>query len=169
MAMSSWGLWGWGTANDPDQSQIVGKADVGLLYGEEAADTVSATVSGVSGIAVNSGSQNKDLTVEWARRFAGIGQPENIQQAMTLSGMPPVQAWAWNDPGLVADNPALPMLAAQAQYMYSRPSAHVEQYTEWSTMAQIELSKALTGASTPQAALDTIVENSNASFPGVNF
>ncbi len=169
MAAAGWGLYGWSLANSATDSKIVGKADVGLLYGETAAGTKSATCSGVSGIAVNSDAPNKDIAVEWIRQFTGIGHPENIQQAMDLSGMPPVQAWAWQDADLVAKNPALPKLAAQAEYMYSRPSAHVANYTEWSSMAQIELSKALTGQVEPKAALDTIVENGNRDFPGINF
>ena len=89
----------------------------------------SATCSGVSGIAINKGAPDKDLSVEWIRSFTGIGHRENVQKAMDLSGMPPVQAWAWQDAQLVAKNPALPKLAAQAKYMFARPSANVARYT----------------------------------------
>ncbi len=49
-----------------------------------------------------------------------------------------------------------------------RPSSNVVNYSEWSTMLQTELSKALTGQVTPKEALDTIVETSNAQFPNIS-
>jgi len=164
MGVAGWGLFGWNISNDPKESKIPGKVDVGLLYGEDASKVVSATCSGMSGVSVSSNSKSKDLAVDWVRRLAGIGQHENTLQAMKLSGIPPVQAWAWNDPTLLKDNPALPKIAAQAQYMFNRPSASIVKYSDWSSMAQVELSKALTGEKSPKDALDAIAENSNRDY-----
>ncbi|MCS6847785.1 MAG: extracellular solute-binding protein [Anaerolineae bacterium] len=164
MAMTNWGLFGWNTSNDPKESKIVGKVDVGLLYGTKAAGVESASCSGMSGVAVGSKSKNKDLAIEWVRRLAGVGHPENTRQAMTLAGIPPVQAWAWNDPDLVKEIPALPKIAAQSKYLVHRPSASLVKYNDWSQMAQVELTKALTGQRSPKDTLNTIAEISNRDF-----
>ncbi|MCC7206727.1 MAG: extracellular solute-binding protein [Anaerolineae bacterium] len=170
LGMCNWGLWGWSMSNSPDDSKIVGQADVGLMFGTEYAGTTSSSILAIPAISLNaaSPSENKDLATEWMRLYAGIGHPEYRKAAMDLSGIPPVQTALWSDPDLMADVPVLPKLADQATYGYQRPSSNVVNYSEWSTMLQTELSKALTGQVTPQEALDAIVETSNVQFPNIS-
>ncbi len=167
--MTSWGTWGWSVADNPEESQVVGKVDVGLLPGTQLAGTTSATTAGMSGIGVLSQTKYPDLAVEYIKRFSGLGHKDHTRAALELSGAPPVQAWAWNDPELVAKTPVLPKIAAQSEYMAYRPSAEIDKYTEWSTMCQIEIGKALAKEKTPKEALDAVVEVSNTDYPNVNF
>ena len=43
-AAAGWGLYGWSLANSATDSKIVGKADVGLLYGEANAGSTQRNV-----------------------------------------------------------------------------------------------------------------------------
>jgi ABC-type glycerol-3-phosphate transport system substrate-binding protein len=123
----------------------------------------------MSGIGVLAQTKHPDLAVEYVKRFSGLRHPDHTIAALDLSGAPPVQAWAWNDPDLVAKTPVLPKIAAQAAYMAYRPSAEIDKYTEWSTMCQIEIGKALAKEKSPKEALDAVVEVSKKDFPNVNF
>jgi ABC-type glycerol-3-phosphate transport system substrate-binding protein len=123
----------------------------------------------MSGIGVLSQTKYPELAVEYIKRFSGLDCPDCTRAALELSGAPPVQAWAWNDPDLVAETPVLPKIAAQSEYMAYRPSAEIDKYTEWSTMCQIEIGKALAKEKTPKEALDAVVEVANTDFPNVNF
>jgi multiple sugar transport system substrate-binding protein len=165
MAMNSWGLWGWNMSNNPEESNIVGDVDVGLLWGTKHAGTESANCSGMSGLCACEWSKNKEWAVEWLRRMSGVGYPENTVAALELAGTPPTQAWAWEDPDLMEQIPALPKIAAQAEYIVNRPSANIENYNDWSLMLQIGLGEALTFQKTPQEALDDIQANSEKDFP----
>jgi multiple sugar transport system substrate-binding protein len=167
--MTSWGTWGWSVADNPEESQVVGKVDVGLLPGTEVAGTTSATCAGMSGIGVLAQTKYPELAVEYIKRFSGLGHKDHTIAALDLAGAPPVQAWAWHDPDLVAKIPVLPKIAAQSTYMAYRPSAEIDKYTEWSTMCQIEIGKALAKEKTPKEALDAVVEVSKKDFPNVNF
>jgi multiple sugar transport system substrate-binding protein len=166
--MTSWGTWGWSVADDPSESQVVGQVDVGLLPGVAEAGTVSASCSGMSGISVTSSSKHAGVGVDFLKRFAGIGRPQNTRAALELGGMPPVQAWAWNDPELIGDIPVLPQIAEQSQYLFNRPSTSIDKYTEWSTLCQIEIGRALAKEKSPKEALDTVVSISQRDYPNVN-
>lgn len=165
LAMASWGLWGWNMSNDPNESGIVGKVDVGLMYGTEQAGVTSATCAGGGGLALNPNSENQDLAAEWLKRLAGIDHPENQIFALENVGNLPALAALWNDPQVEEANPILPKMGEQANHLVFRPGNHVLGYQNWSNMVQVELSAALTFQKTPEEALNEAVAKSNADFP----
>lgn len=164
LAMLSWGLWGWGLANDANESRVVGKVGVGLNYGSRAAGIKSATCSGGGANVVNPNSRNRDFAVEWVRRASGINRVENQEFLLRQTGSLPVLEALWDGPKLEEINPAAKLLAEQSKYVVNRPGNHVIGYQAWSQILQVELTSALTRQKSAKQALDDAVSQSNASF-----
>jgi multiple sugar transport system substrate-binding protein len=163
-AMLSWGLWGWNMSNDPNESQVVGEVDVGLVYGSQRAGVKSATCSGGGGHTVNPASANRDLAVEWIKRASGLNHPEDQMQLLSLGNLPTLNS-VWEDPKIAEINPVIAKTAEQSKYIVNRPGNNVTGYQGWSNMLQVELTSALTMQKTPEEALNAAVERSNAEYP----
>lgn len=163
-AMTSWGLWGWNMSNNPSESKVVGKVDVGLQYGGRQSGVLSATCSGGGGLAVTKNSRNVDAAVEWLKRLSGINHPENQIFSLEKVGNMPGTTAVWENPEVIKKMPVLGQIKEQSNYIVSRPGANVTGYQNWSNMVQEQLSAALTGQKSPKAALDDAVSRSNSEF-----
>ena len=68
------------------------------------------------------------------------------------AGALPIWTDLYEDPDLIASNPAMPAMAEQLEYAHNRPM--LTWYNEFSHNLQVEIQNALTQNKTPQQALD---------------
>jgi multiple sugar transport system substrate-binding protein len=139
---------------NPDESQVVGEVGMALMpafASALAADILSATNDGSMGFAVTSGSPHPDEA--WA--FIEFLTSEPIQIEFSAHQLP-IWETAFENEELIAQNPVtVPMFAEQFPWSHVRPK--VPYYNEASRIIQIAIQEALTGATTPQEALDNAV------------
>lgn len=140
---------------NPDESQVVGDVGMALMPVFQSAldqGIESSTNNGSMGYAVTAGSEHPDEA--WA--FVEFLTSQPIQTEFSAHQLPIWQT-AFDDPDLIARNPVTtPMFAEQFPWARVRPK--VPYYNEASRIVQVAIQEALTGASTPQEALDSAVE-----------
>ncbi len=140
----------YGSLDDPDTSQIVGQAKMGLLpvsksvLGKYPNDT--ASVSGFQGSAILANSNNKDAAWKWLRFCTSP-----IIQRAYLTEMPVWTSVAASTYASVMD-PVMDIKAKQIANVHHRPRVPV--YTETSSILQKYIHTALEMKMTPKEALD---------------
>jgi multiple sugar transport system substrate-binding protein len=141
-------------ANDPANSPQAGKIRMGLLPAFEqakAAGTVSSSNNGSMGFAVSAGSEHADAALAFIEYLTSKDVQKRYAAHVT-----PLWKSLYSDPDLLAAQPVLlDMFAKQWPYAHVRPK--VPYYIEMSQSLQVAIQEALTGAKTPQQALDEAV------------
>jgi multiple sugar transport system substrate-binding protein len=141
-------------ANDPANSTQAGKIKMGLLPAFEqakAAGTVSSSNNGSMGFAVSAGSEHPDEALAFIEYLTSKDVQKRYAAHVT-----PLWKSLYADPELLAAQPVLlDMFAKQWPYAHVRPK--VPYYIEMSQALQVAIQEALTGAKTPQQALDEAV------------
>jgi len=144
----------YGFLNDPEVSNIVGEAKMGLIPVSESVydpdDYYTATVSGFQGLAIPRNSGNKDE----AWKFIRFVTSPLVQQAY-LKEMP-VWKSVQNDPWVQTVDPVMGVKAKEIAASHHRPK--VAQYQEVSAILQRYIHLALEGKMTPKEALDKAYE-----------
>lgn len=142
-------------AQDPNESQVAGEVGIALMPAFESAKAEgieSSTNDGSMGFAVTSGSEHPDEA--WA--FIEYLTSEPIQIEYSAHQLPIWQT-AFDEPALIEANPVtVPAFAQQFPWSHVRPK--VPYYAEASRILQLAIQEALTGAASPQDALDDAVE-----------
>jgi multiple sugar transport system substrate-binding protein len=101
-------------ANDPTQSQIVGKAATGLIPGLKLR---SGTSNGIEGYSINKFSNNKDL----ALAFLEHTMDKDVQNYVaTKWGRPPASKTTLSDPAVLKLQPQFATVLEQAKYPAKR-------------------------------------------------
>lgn len=139
--------------NDPSNSKVAGKTDMGLIPGE--GSVKSASVTGTAGLAMMKNSKNKGAAFELVKFIASKGY--QIPQ-FTQDGWYPSVEGLFNDPEIVkADKTGtIGKISEQYKYGVDRPSA--PGYVNWSDILAGELHSALRKEKTPEEALNSAVE-----------
>lgn len=141
-------------ANDPNESTVPGSIKMALMPAFQAgkdAGIVSASNNGSMGFAVAAGSPHTDE----AFRFIEFLTSKDIQKRYAAH-VTPLWTSLYSDPELLAAQPVvLDMFGKQWPYAHVRPK--VPYYLEMSQALQVALQEALTGAKSPQQALDEAV------------
>jgi multiple sugar transport system substrate-binding protein len=139
---------------NPDESQVVGEVGMALMPAFQSAvdeGILSATNDGSMGFAITEGSTHPEEA--WA--FIEFLTSEPIQIEFSAHQLP-IWETAFANEDLIARNPVtVPMFAEQFPWSHVRPK--VPYYNEASRIIQIAIQEALTGAATPQEALDNAV------------
>jgi multiple sugar transport system substrate-binding protein len=141
-------------ANDPAESTVAGSIDMALMPVFQAgkdAGIVSSSNNGSMGFAVAAGSPNADA----AFQFIEFLTSKDIQKRYAAH-VTPLWTSLYSDPELLAAQPVvLDMFGKQWPYAHVRPK--VPYYLEMSQALQVAIQEALTGAKSPQQALDEAV------------
>lgn len=136
-----------GMLDDPEQSKVVGQVRAALYPGIR--EGVTGTFDGSESLAIAADSKDKETA--WA--FIKWLTSKEVEKKVFLKHrIPPVWKSLYNDPELTAAAPNLPVINQQRQNILFRPN--YAWADEFSLAIQIAALEALTGASTPQAALD---------------
>lgn len=139
---------------NPDESQVVGEVGMALMPAfQQGLDggVESATINGSMGYSVTAGSEHPDE----AWQFIEFLTSEPIQIEYSAHQLP-IWKDAFENQELIDLNPVTtPMFALQFPWARVRPK--VPYYNEASRIVQVALQEALTGAKTPQQALDDAV------------
>jgi multiple sugar transport system substrate-binding protein len=101
-------------AQDPEQSQIVGKAATGIIPG---LSLRSGTSNGIEGYSINKYSKNKDLALAFLEHTM---DPTVQNYVATTWGRPPASKTVLSDPAVIADWPQFGTVLEQAQYPAKR-------------------------------------------------
>ncbi len=141
-------------ANDPAQSTVAGHIKMAVLPVFQAAKdagVVSSSNNGSMAFAVASGSEHADAALQFIEYLTSKDVQKRYAAHVT-----PLWTSLYSDPELLAAQPVLlDMFAKQWPYAHVRPK--VPYYLEMSQALQVALQEALTGAKTPQQALDEAV------------
>lgn len=139
---------------NPDESQVVGEVAMALMPAFQQgldAGIESATINGSMGYSVTAGSEHPDE----AWKFIEFLTSQPIQIEFSAHQLP-IWKDAFQNQELIDLNPVTtPMFALQFPWARVRPK--VPYYNEASRIVQVALQEALTGAKTPQQALDDAV------------
>jgi multiple sugar transport system substrate-binding protein len=148
-------LYMYSLTQDPAESQVVGEVAMSLMPSFEAGQAAgieSSTNNGSMGFAITAGSQNPDA----AWQFLSYLTSEPIQIEFSAHQLPTWQT-AFDEAALLEANPVtVPIFAEQFPYSHVRPK--VPYYNEASRILQIAIQEALTGAASPQDALNSAAE-----------
>jgi multiple sugar transport system substrate-binding protein len=131
-------------ANDPNESQIAGKAKLALMPGEA---VTSATVNGGMGLAVTADSKNPEKAWDYITYLSS----KDVQKRYAQNALP-VWMSLFEDPDLVEQQPEL-IEVSKDQYKYIENRPIIPFYSESSKIMSRELQAALTGNKTPEQAL----------------
>lgn len=138
------------TLNDPDQSQVVGEVEIGMMPSKDGNHPY--TVSGPMGWAISKGTKHPD---EAWKFISFMADAEGSKLALEKRGIPTGWRSVIGDDEIQKKLPELKVMAEQAEFIVNRPA--VPWYGEFSTMLAEQLHKALSGEVTPQEALDEAV------------
>jgi multiple sugar transport system substrate-binding protein len=151
-------LYMYGLAEDPEESQVAGQVGMSLMPVFESAlaeGVESSTNNGSMGFAITAGSAHPDE----AWNFLSFLTSPEIQTEFSVHQLP-TYSTAFVEPTLdtlLAANEissvTVPMFAEQFPWSHVRPK--VPYYPEASRILQLAIQEALTGARTPQEALDS--------------
>lgn len=151
--VSNW-LYMYGLAQDPAESQVAGKVGMALMPVFQSAldkGIESSTNDGSMGFAITANSEHPDEAWD----FLSYLTSEDVNIEFSEHQLPIWQT-AFEDSALLAANPinavTVPMFAEQFPWSHVRPK--VPYYNEASRILQLAIQEALTGAKTPQEALD---------------
>ena len=152
--VSNW-LFMYNDTQNSEDSKVVGEVGMSLMpvFAATAEQgTSSATINGSMGISITAGTEHPDEV--WAF-LEYLTSPET--QVSIAAWQSPIWQAAAEDPSVVEANPVTaPIFAAQFPFAHVRPK--VPYYNEASRIVQTAIQEALTGAKTPQEALDSAVE-----------
>ncbi len=137
-------------ANDPQESQIAGNAILALIPGFPEGRR-SATCNGGMGLSIMKTSKHPDE----AWRYITYLASKEVQKKYSQNALP-IWKSLYDDPELIAQQPEVVKVAKeQIRYVFDRPQ--VPWYSQFSLIMSEELQAALTGAKTPQQAMDDAV------------
>jgi len=137
-------------ANDPQESQIAGNAVLTLIPGFSEGRR-SATCNGGMGLSIMKTSKYPDEAWKYVTYLAS----REVQKKYSQNALP-IWKSLYDDPELIAQQPELIRVAKeQIRYVFDRPQ--VPWYSQFSLIMSEELQAALTGAKTPQQAMDDAV------------
>ncbi|WP_369017599.1 extracellular solute-binding protein [Thermatribacter velox] len=137
-------------ANDPQESQIAGNAVLTLIPGFPEGRR-SATCNGGMGLSIMKTSKYPDEAWKYVTYLAS----REVQKKYSQNALP-IWKSLYDDPELIAQQPELIKVAKeQIRYVFDRPQ--VPWYSQFSLIMSEELQAALTGAKTPQQAMDDAV------------
>jgi multiple sugar transport system substrate-binding protein len=135
-------------AEDPTQSQVVGKSKVGIIPGLKLR---SGSANGIEGYAINKFSPNKDLGMAWLEFTVGA----DIQKLVaTKWGRPPALAASFADPEVKSSTPQFAPIAEQVTYPAPRYGSPF--YFDLGTVFNDNMNKMLKGGMTPKEAVTKI-------------
>ncbi len=145
-------------ANDPKESTVAGNIKMALMPVFQAgkdAGIVSSSNNGSMGFAVSAGSEHADAAFQFIEYLTSKDVQKRYAAHVT-----PLWTSLYSDPELLAAQPVLlDMFAKQWPYAHVRPK--VPYYLEMSQALQVAIQEALTGAKTPQQALDDAVKTAS--------
>ncbi len=137
-------------ANDPQESQIAGNAVLALIPGFPEGRR-SATCNGGMGLSIMKTSKHPDEAWKYVTYLAS----KEVQKKYSQNALP-IWKSLYDDPELIAQQPEVVKVAKeQIRYVFDRPQ--VPWYSQFSLIVGEELQAALTGAKTPQRAMDDAV------------
>ncbi|MCD6155724.1 MAG: extracellular solute-binding protein [Candidatus Atribacteria bacterium] len=137
-------------ANDPQESQIAGNAVLALIPGFPEGRR-SATCNGGMGLSIMKTSKHPDEAWKYVTYLAS----KEVQKKHSQNALP-IWKSLYDDPELIAQQPEVVKVAKeQIRYVFDRPQ--VPWYSQFSLIMSEELQAALTGAKTPQRAMDDAV------------
>ena len=135
-------------ANDPTQSEVVGKVTTSIAPG---LSLRSGSVNGFEGYSINRFSENKDLGVQWLEH---IISPE-VQKLVALNwGRPPALLATFDDPEVVEQSPQFATVREQGEYPAPRYGSPY--YFDLATVFNQHLLSLVNNEITPQEAVDLI-------------
>ena len=135
-------------AEDPAQSQVVGKSKVGIIPGLKLR---SGSANGIEGYAINKFSKNKALGMAW---LEFIVQP-NIQKLVaTKWGRPPAASATYDDSDVKTSTPQFAPIAEQVKYPAPRYGSPF--YFDVGTVFNDYMNRMLKGNATPKDTVATI-------------
>lgn len=144
-------LYMYNLAQDPAESQVAGEVAMSLMpvfESARAAGIESSTNNGSMGFAITAGTPAPDAAWD----FISFLTSEDIQVQFSTHQLPTWET-AFDVPALQEANPVtVPMFAAQFPWSHVRPK--VPYYNEASRILQLAIQEALTGAATPEDALN---------------
>ena len=136
--------------NDPRESQIAGDAVLTLVPGFPEGRR-SASCNGGMGLSIMQNSKNPDEAWQYVTYLAS----REVQKKYSQSALP-IWKSLYDDPELIAQQPEIVKVAKeQISYVFDRPQ--LSWYSQFSVIMVEELQAALTGAKTPEQAMDEAV------------
>lgn len=137
-------------ANDPAESQIAGNAVLAVIPGFPDGRR-SATCNGGMGLSILNTSKYPDE----AWKYVTYLSSREVQKKYSQNALP-IWKSLYDDPELVAQQPEVVKVAKeQIRYVFDRPQ--VSWYSQFSLLLSEELQAALTGAKTPEKAMEDAV------------
>jgi len=137
-------------ANDPNESQIAGNSVITVIPGFPDGRK-SATCNGGMGLSIMNTCKNPDE----AWKYISYLSSREVQKKYSTSALP-IWESLYDDPEMIAQQPELVKVAKeQILYVIDRPQ--VPWYSQFSQLMGEELQAALTGAKTPEQAMNDAV------------
>jgi len=135
-------------AQDPAQSQVVGKAATGIVPGIKLR---SASINGFEGYAVNKYSKNKDLAMAWVEFTTSL----EVQKIVALKwGRPPSLQSVFDDPEVAKVSPQFATVREQGKYPAARYGSPF--YFDLGTVINNWTLRVIKGEKEPKEALTNI-------------
>lgn len=135
-------------AQDPTQSQIVGKAATGIVPGIKLR---SASINGFEGYTINKFSKNKDLALAWVEFTAST----EVQKLVALKwGRPPALQAVFDDPEVAKVAPQFAAVKEQGKYPAARYGSPF--YFDLGTVVNEWTLRVIKGEKEPQEAITNI-------------
>jgi len=129
------------------ESPIHGKVGITRMVGHT---NDGAATLGATSIAINNYSKNKQAAWTFVKYLTSYEW--NLERAVR-AGLLPARESVWDDPRLAEENPGLLEMRSGAQYLIARPTTQSPHYLRISESVQRNVSQALLGEVTPDAAL----------------
>lgn len=140
-------------ANDPKESQIVGKVGIAPIPGSDG--ITSASVNGGMGLSITAGSQNDEAAWTYIQYLSS----KDVQKKYAKNALP-IWKSLYEDKDVVATGPDV-VKAAKVQYEYLVNRPRVPWYGELSTEIQVQVQKVLQGKTSSDAALKALQDKAN--------
>ena len=134
-----------GTANDPEQSNVIGKWSVMPYPG------ANPQMSSWD-LAIPKTSEVKELAFEWIKFYTS---EENQRLFLKEIGIGPTRSAIYEDPEVIKENPDFPNMLISLEGVRSR--FRIAQSQETFDFLDEKISDALTGTLTPEQAIDEVV------------
>ena len=135
-------------AQDPEQSQIVGKVQTGIIPG---ITLRSGSVNGFEGFSINRFSPNKDLALAWLEHTVS---PE-VQSMVALNwGRPPALTATFDEAAVIEKAPQFAAVKEQGEYPSPRYGSPF--YFDVGTVFVEHMLSMIDGNITPEEAVETI-------------
>jgi multiple sugar transport system substrate-binding protein len=135
-------------AQDPEQSQVIGKVRTGVIPG---LSLRSGSSNGFEGYSINKFSNNKELGMAW---LEFVVSPEVQKLVATSWGRPPALSTVFSDPEVQENAPQFAAVAEQVQYPAPRYGSPF--YFDVGTAFNDHMNRLLRGEGTPKEACERI-------------